>query len=303
MDSHLQSFKTLDEISNSTKKINKKQSVARLTPSDQIIISDIIGGRKVSDIDKEKVIDDWEDRRGDCLTDLQKNRGERFIDDLILDEEGTKDNIFWLPESLKYECLSIVQKELPPEVYPISQLIHAVRSGILGAKEHMKTYINWLEDENCEPHIAIRDMVAGLVQERDRKIYAVPTVPFKAHVVVAGKATECEEAGIESYSILLKRELCESIKNADHRELASLCRRKMYVAAAFLCGFNSFTRKYYQNFESQLVNALLHPSSKRALFGIAKPLVIDGMTCGGDNLKAFFAKQITKVRNAIGDNQ
>jgi len=300
MESRLQAFRTLDDISKVQRNLTPPKSAVRLTPVDQLVLADVIGGKPVNELDVKQVIDIWETERGAPLTDSQKDRGEKFVNELIENEEETKDSIFWLPDCLEYEGLSIVQKELPPEEYTIGQLVHAVRHGILGSTdESRENCIRWLEDTSSEPHSTMKTIVTEQVRSRDQKIYAVPSVPFSAYHIVAASRADCDKLGIESYSLLLFRELSEAIKNADRAKLAELCRRKSLLAAGRLVGLKRFVKNDYQTYEPQLVNALLHPSSKRALFSIAKPLIINELDRGVDNIKEFFAKQISKVCSAM----
>jgi len=302
MESRLSAFNTLDDISIKQRNLSKKESHAKLNPVDQLLISKAIGGSANSDIDIKDVIDRWEKDRDAPLTESQKDRGSKFVEDII-DIPDYKDRIVWLPESIDYDGSEIVQHELPPDNYDISYLIHAVESGILGGKANPKKYISWLSDKTCEPHEEIVNTITGLVQERDRKIYAVPTVPFTPYQVVAAKSSDCKILGIDSYSLLLFRELSEVIKDVDKDELSRLCRSKATVAARYVFRLPDFKRKSYQNFESQLVNAILHPASKRAIMSIAKVLVIDRLESGGNEIKEFFKEQIDKVRQSIGECQ
>lgn len=303
MDDRLLSFNTLDDIAKQQKPLNKKEKPIRLNNIDQLIISKVIGGQSSVDIDSDEVIDMWEKDRGIPLTESQRVRGKQLVQDIIEIPEQ-KDRMVWLPESIEYDGSSIVQNELPPDTYNINHLIHAVESGILGRKADPKKYVSWLTDETCDPHQEIVNTITGLVQERDRKIYAVPKVPYTALQVVAATKDECDKIGIESYSLMVFRELSPVVRGFK-KELPEFCRRKAFLAAGFifkLPGYK-FVRKNYQQFESQFVNALLHPNSKRAIMTIAKLLVIDEFGVNNvdcEKLSKFYVDQIAKIRRAMG---
>lgn len=297
-------FESIDAISAGESSTPIPPSISRLTQPDQLAIASIIGGA-AGDVDTDSVISRWEDIRGSRLTDGQRDRAEQFIEKVTQHPEA-KDQVFWIPDSLNYNGAAIVQREEPPKTYPVETLIHRVEDGLIAGDEDPQQLVDILRDPGDPRHEIVVRLVTLQARERDRKIYAIPSVPYAAYTVVAGSRDQCKQEGIESYSLQLYNIFREPLgRSVDYKTLGGVCRKKALLAAAWVFGLPNFKRDTYQAFEAQLVDALLHTRSRRAILGIAKPLIIKELaeTCldseAVTGLHEFFASQINQVTAAL----
>jgi hypothetical protein len=304
-------FESLDAISIGESSTPIPPSITRLSPSDQMALASVIGGT-IGAADADSIIAKWEATRGAEITDGQRARAEQFIEKVTQNPE-TRDHVFWLPDSLHYNGAAIVQREEPPKEYPIETLIHRVEDGMMAGDINPREVADILRNKENPSHTIVLKMVTSRARERDQRIYAIPSVPYSVDTVVAGDSKKCKSEGIESYSLQLYRIFYDVIKREidqqrAHGKLGEICRKKARIAAAWVFGLSNLKRETYQPFEAQLVDALLHTRSRRAILGIAKPLVIKELSetiLDSDaviGLREFFDSQISQVQAAIDES-
>ena len=303
MDAQMSGFATLESLSGSSVVIPEADPELRMPICDKIILSSIIGGDPGMSMDA--VLDTWEGMKGGDLTDGQRSCGEAFVNKLIQSPEY-RNKMFRMPGSLLFGA-KIVEKEACPDSYPVSYLKERVKQGAIFSSGNLQAqYIELLDDGTHQNHQLAVDTVTALVREAEAKVFAIREMSVPPAIMVAGNAQQCKEYGTTSMSMEVAREFSPLLSGKlDHRQLASICIRRSYMAAARAFGLPDFKEKTYQGYRDQLAEALTHRDTRMAIIGITRALVMDEVARShpeiqeAQNLRAIYSDQINEIVSVV----
>lgn len=303
MHEQLEMFDTLDQVGNGELSADIPPAKHRLPSEDQMILASLSGNDETASPDE--LVDRWEARRGQTLTEKQRERGRDWIEGINTEPER-KNQILWLPGSLEFRGAAIVEREEAPDEYPLETLLSYLESGkVFEANDMIEEFQAVLRDPDNASHDHYRRIVNDLVRKNERQIYRTPNIDTPAHIVVAGSKKQCEQYGVYSYARELFNDFRQSLRDeVDANTLFQVCARKSNVAASYVFGLSNFQKASYQQFEPQLVEALSHIRTRKAIMGIAKPLIISELNreFDGDHVEGlwrFFRNQIDDVEAAL----
>ena len=314
LETFLESFETLDDVSNVFPPDAAPAEIARTGTSDRMLLAGLFGAH--GNIDK--ALDEWVSMRDNEPTEGQKNRARDYLG-RIESDRLSRDNVFALNSSLRLDGEALVKAEQPPESYPISSLIEWVSNGVFNLGAATKDVLVRLKDESHPEHKTWVMAVTGMATERDKLYYTAPHYPYKASVLVAGTKTQCKEHEVTSFASMLSAEFRSVLKShadqnpfdeggdygtCETKLISEVSARKANLAASIVFGLPNFQRKTYQAYEQQLIDAMHRPRVRNSILNIARVLTIDELSAKSDHkilqgLRGIFADQIKRVRESV----